>query len=101
MVKTVRSEHKIAIRQGDPDPPESVEIPAGIGDRLSVRIGEHIYNLRAALDYLIYELSGHKRQTQFPVEKDRNSFNSRKTATTRQARTSRDTCTASLPITAD
>jgi len=79
MVKTVRSEHKIAIRQGDPDPPESVEIPAGIGDRLSVRIGEHIYNLRAALDYLIYELSGHKRQTQFPVEKDRNSFNSRKT----------------------
>lgn len=79
MVETIRAEHKIVIRQGDTDPPEEAEIPPHIGDRLSVRIGEHIYNLRAALDYLVYELSGHKSQTQFPIEKDSDGFNSRKT----------------------
>ena len=79
LVETLRAEHKIVLRQGDSDPPEQAEIPPHIGDQLSVRIGEHIYNLRATLDYLVYELSGHKSQTQFPIEKDCDGFNSRKT----------------------
>lgn len=79
LAKTIREQHKVAIRQGDLEPPEEVEIPREIGDRLSIRIGEHIYNLRAALDYLVYELSGHKRETQFPIEDDCDGFESRKT----------------------
>jgi len=79
LVETIRAENKIAIRQGDADPPEEVEIPAGIGDRLSIRVGEHIYNLRAALDYLVYELSGHKGESQFPIEDDCDGFTSRRT----------------------
>ena len=30
--------------------------------------GEVIYNLRSALDYLMYELCGHRSGTQFPIE---------------------------------
>ena len=31
-------------------------------------MGETIYNLRSALDYLVYEISGHRSGTQFPIE---------------------------------
>ena len=35
---------------------------------IPIVVGEVIYNLRAALDYLVYELSGRKDRTQFPIE---------------------------------
>lgn len=50
---------------------------------LSVTVGEHLYNLRAALDYLIYELalldSGEpKTGTQFPIESTPEGFAGRR-----------------------
>jgi hypothetical protein len=51
---------------------------------LSVRIGEVVYNLRAALDYLVYELAYLHRDepcdgTQFPIEDYEQAFNNRRT----------------------
>lgn len=58
---------------------------------LSVRLGEAIYNLRAALDYLIYELawldSGKiQTRTQFPIESDADVFEGRVSGTYVQRR---------------
>ena len=49
--------------------PQVQEPPPG----LSVRVGEMIYNLRAALDYVVFELARHdsgeaQEGTQFPIE---------------------------------
>jgi hypothetical protein len=55
-------------------PPSSVP-----GKTPSVRVGEVVYNLRAALDYAVHLLSGRKRDSQFPVENDKNWFHARKT----------------------
>jgi hypothetical protein len=54
------------------------------GPMLSVYLGEAIYNLRAALDYLVYELawldSGEiQKQTQFPIESSAEQFKGRQT----------------------
>jgi hypothetical protein len=45
----------------------------------SIRIGEIVYNLRAALDYLIFELAGLDtgcivEGTQFPIERNKKGF---------------------------
>jgi hypothetical protein len=50
---------------------------------LSVLIGEVVYNLRAALDYLVYALAWldsreHQTKTQFPIESDCEIFNGRR-----------------------
>lgn len=52
------------------------ETPA---DDLSIRVGEVVYNLRAALDYAVHAISGRERQSQFPLEDDENRFEARKT----------------------
>lgn len=54
-----------------------------IPDRISILIGETIYNLRSALDYLVNRLarlhSGDKeRGTQFPIESTKDGFGKRK-----------------------
>lgn len=51
--------------------------------RFSVLVGEVCYNLRAALEYLVYELARHdsgavQRGTQFPIEDDPARFACRK-----------------------
>lgn len=53
-------------------------IPAGFG----ILVGEVIYNLRAALDYLVYELAAHdsgrvQNGTQFPIEDAPQGFSGR------------------------
>jgi hypothetical protein len=68
---------------------ETVKIPLGrmpqgpeVPQALSVVVGEIVYNLRAALDYLVYELAylhrGHRCDgTQFPIEDTKKGFNGR------------------------
>jgi hypothetical protein len=51
--------------------------------RIGVLIGEICYNLRSALDYLVFELAKHdsgiaQDGTQFPIEDKRKNFKSRK-----------------------
>jgi hypothetical protein len=68
----------------DPKPPhliKEVRMPAEtyMGMRLPVLIGEIAYNLRSALDYLVFELakldSGSEQSgTQFPIEDDPSRF---------------------------
>ncbi len=58
-------------------------LPIAIGEVIPIVAGEVIYNLRAALDYLIYELawkdSGRKQDyTQFLIEESKSRFDSRK-----------------------
>ena len=55
-----------------------------LSPNISIIVGEIIYNLRAALDYLIYELailnSGQEQDgTQFPIDSDRSRFRGRRT----------------------
>ncbi len=50
---------------------------------ISILVGETIYNLRAALDYLVYELARHDAKrivdgTQFPIESREESFKGRR-----------------------
>jgi hypothetical protein len=50
--------------------------------RMSITIGETIYNLRAALDYIVYDLAcmaarKHLAGTQFPIEESSAGFLSR------------------------
>ncbi len=57
--------------------------------RMSILIGEIIYNLRAALDYLVYELaildSGEAQEgTQFPIESSPQGWHRRKDGTKRK-----------------
>jgi hypothetical protein len=56
--------------------------PIPVPQRFSILVGEIIYNLRAALDYLVYELACFdSRQeiegTQFPIEDSPEKFNNR------------------------
>ena len=51
---------------------------------ISILVGETIYNLRAALDYLVYELARHDAEriidgTQFPIERREEGFKGRRT----------------------
>jgi len=39
-----------------------------IPEDIPIIVGETVYNLRASLDYLVYELSGRRSGTQFPIE---------------------------------
>lgn len=46
---------------------------------LSIRVGETVYNLRSAMDYLIYSLARHdsgriQKGTQFPIESGKQGF---------------------------
>jgi hypothetical protein len=59
--------------------------------RISVTVGETVYNLRSALDYVIHDLAWvatgkEVRGTQFPIEDDRNVFRSRITGKTRKGK---------------
>lgn len=61
--------------------PQAVYSGPPISDEFSITIGEIIYNLRAALDYLVYELafldSGIiQEMTQFPIETNSSLFDS-------------------------
>jgi hypothetical protein len=51
------------VRMGIKDEP-FINIP----EDAPILVGETVYNLRAALDYLVYELSGRRSGTQFPIE---------------------------------
>lgn len=48
-------------------------------DDLGLRIGEAAYNFRAGLDYAVHIMSGRERKSQFPIEDNRERFESRKT----------------------
>jgi hypothetical protein len=73
--------------RANPARPQSIDLDAGPGVALPVDpifgilVGEICYNLRAALDYLVYELaildSGSSKRTQFPIEKSPSGFSSR------------------------
>lgn len=83
LAETLRSEGKVALpsdseaESGD----DLVELPAAEspGDDLRVRVGEAVYNFRAALDYSVHVASGGKGQSQFPIESDDERFEARKT----------------------
>ena len=54
-------------------------LPFPVPPRYSILVGETFYNLRAALDYLVYELARHdagslKEHTQFPITASPNDF---------------------------
>ena len=68
----------------DPNPPHRLlkpELPPEtyVGMRLGTLIGEIFYNLRTAMDYLVFELAkldsgAEQSRTQFPIESDPNIF---------------------------
>jgi hypothetical protein len=80
-----RQENSI-ICQFDPNPPYILKATAPDYPmppmRVGVLIGEICYNLRSALDYLIFELARHdsgsaQNGTQFPIEDTKRGFKSR------------------------
>src|ERR1700731_2588895 len=71
----------------DPDKPHNIIVDRGrdipVPYRFSILVSEICFNLRAALDYLVYELaildSGSvKEKTQFPIEDCKKDFEWRK-----------------------
>src|SRR3954447_5367217 len=83
LAESLRSEGKVVL------PPDAeaesgdglVELPAAEnpGDDLRIRVGEAVYNFRAALDYSVHVASGGEGQSQFPIESKRERFEARKT----------------------
>src|SRR5260370_25777982 len=84
-----RSQAQISAFGLRPNPalPHSIALDTGPGVALPVDyifgilVGEICYNLRAALDYLVYELaildSGSVQRTQFPIDTSPSTFNAR------------------------
>ena len=76
--------HDAVIIEFEPDPPYNLKHTAPLDfehpfHRIGILVGEICYNLRAALDYLVYELarfdSGSIQDgTQFPIEKTPKKF---------------------------
>jgi hypothetical protein len=74
----------------NPHPTESKQIVLDVGPGIklpidfmfAILVGEICYNLRSALDYLVYELaildSGAIKRTQFPIEKNAAAFTARR-----------------------
>ncbi len=72
----------------NPNGPKQIALDVGPGIKLpidfmfAILVGEICYNLRSALDYLVYELairdSGGIRMTQFPIEKNAAAFAARR-----------------------
>jgi hypothetical protein len=72
----------------NPNEPKQIALDVGPGIKLpidfmfAILVGEICYNLRAALDYLVYELairdSGGMKRTQFPIEKNAAAFAARR-----------------------
>lgn len=65
--KYIASQLRLKLGESFSPGSRAVEIPMTL-PQFSIIMGETIYNLRAALDYLVYELSGHLSGTQFPIE---------------------------------
>jgi len=83
LVDAFRAEGKIVL-PADSDVQggaESFEVPPAQepSDDIRLRVGEAVYNFRAALDYSIHVISGGKGQSQFPIESKRERFEARKT----------------------
>lgn len=84
-----RAYHDAVIVEFEPDPPYQIKYTAPLDfphpfHRIGILVGEVCYNLRAALDYLIYEMarlnSGSiQNGTQFPIEKTPQKFRGRVT----------------------
>jgi hypothetical protein len=74
--------------QFDSEPPHAFSLTLGVNRieapmSIGIRIGEVCYNLRSALDYLIFELARHdsgseKSGTQFPIDDCPKTFQGRK-----------------------
>jgi hypothetical protein len=83
LAETIRSEGKVVLpADSDAESGKSlVQLPAGesAGDDFAVRVGEAIYNFRAALDYAVFAIARGKGYTQFPIENSKEGFEARKT----------------------
>jgi hypothetical protein len=53
-------------------------VEPGIDPRLGLLIGDYVANLRAALDHLVYALSGERSTTQFPVSSSQSWYTQNK-----------------------
>jgi hypothetical protein len=84
-LEALRQENeKSVVVQFDAEPPHNIQIvvPILAPMRIPILIGEICYNLRTALDYLVFELakldSGtSQRGTQFPIEDRKDNFKRR------------------------
>lgn len=83
LAESIRDKGKIVLPSNDDaeSGDRLVQLPASQSavDDLSVRVGEAIYNFRAALDYAIYAIAGGKGKTQFPIEDLKENFQARET----------------------
>jgi hypothetical protein len=83
LAETIRSEGKIVLpADSEAESGKSfVQLPAGesAGDDFAVRVGEAIYNFRAALDYAVFAIARGNGYTQFPIEDCEERFEARKT----------------------
>lgn len=81
LVSKVEAERHFVFSHKDPKTGEEfLELPPAITpqDDLRVRVGECVYNLRAALDYVVFVVSGYRKGTaQFPLEDTPQGFRRR------------------------